>query len=140
MPRASQPPNDDLLMKSVVNIFKALSDPTRIRILRLLRNHDLCVCEIMSVVGMEQSRISHHMRVLRNADLAEDIREGRWIIYRIPERSREIVGNLLGGGLGDRLDAAPEIARDVLKLEKCLKENLRSKVCYGARDETGCRS
>ncbi len=119
-------------MKNVVNIFKALSDPTRIRVLLLLMDHNLCVCEIMYVLGMEQSRISHQMRVLRNAGLAEDIREGRWIIYRIPDRSRVLVEEFLGGKLRDRLDATPEITRDARKLEECLKENLRSKVCETA--------
>ena len=125
----SRRPERNVDMKDIVKVFKALSDTTRVRILHLLRDNDLCVCEIMYVLGMEQSRVSHQMRVLRNADLAEDIREGRWIIYRIPGRSREIVEGILVGSLRERLDAAPEIREDARKLEECLKKNLRSKLC-----------
>jgi DNA-binding transcriptional ArsR family regulator len=64
-------------MKDIVKIFKALADPTRLRITLLLVRRELCVCELMYVLDMEQSRVSHHMRVLREAGLAEDVREGR---------------------------------------------------------------
>jgi ArsR family transcriptional regulator len=119
----------ELPMNDVAKIFKALSDPTRIRILRLLRGRDLCVCELMSVLGMEQSRISHQMRILREAGLVDDRRDGRWIIYGIPGRSRALVERALGGGIGDRLDKAPQIREDSRTLERRLRENFRSKAC-----------
>ncbi len=123
------------MMKDIVKIFKALSDPTRIRILLLLMDQELCVCEIMCVLGMEQSRISHQMRVLRNADLAEDIREGRWIIYRIPGRSRGLVKELLGGWMREQLDITPELAEDARRFEECLKENVRFRIRDGEQGE-----
>jgi DNA-binding transcriptional ArsR family regulator len=119
----------DLATNDVAKVFKALSDPTRIRILRLLRGRDLCVCELMSVLGMEQSRISHQMRVLREAGLVADRRNGRWMIYRIPGRSRALVERVLGGGIGDRLDKVPQVREDARKLELCRRENLRAKAC-----------
>ena len=70
-------------MRDVLRFFKSLSDPTRLRILHLLMHNDLCVCELTSILKMEQSRISHQLRILRNAELIEDRREGKWIIYRI---------------------------------------------------------
>ncbi len=116
-------------MKDLVQILKAFSDPTRIRILNLLRRKELCVCEIMHVLEMEQSRISHQMNVLRGAGLAEDRREGRWSIYRIPDHARTIVEDILGGQLGRRLEASPEIEKDDHRLEECLKMDLRSTIC-----------
>ncbi len=116
-------------MYEIARIFRALSDPTRIRILRLLRDRDLCVCELMHVLSMEQSRISHQLRVLRDAGLVEDRREGRWIIYRIPGRSRGIVRGTLAGALRERLDSAPEILEDERKLGECLKMKLRLGFC-----------
>ena len=116
-------------MKDIIKIFKALSDPTRLRILRLLREQELCVCEIMAILGMEQSRISHQMRVLRDADLVEDIRQGRWIIYRIPDRTREIVEAIFSGKLNERLSDDPKVKEDALKLKECLNRNLRATLC-----------
>jgi ArsR family transcriptional regulator len=63
-------------MKDTLKILKALADPTRLRIISLLLRRDLCVCELMFILKMEQSRISHQLRILRDADLVEDKREG----------------------------------------------------------------
>ena len=116
-------------MKDVVKTFKALADPTRVRIMFLLDRRELCVCELMSILEMEQSRVSHHMRVLREAGLAEDVRDGRWIIYRIPEASRGLVESLFAGASRERVEGSGEAAADALKLEACVKENLRGRIC-----------
>jgi ArsR family transcriptional regulator len=116
-------------VKDVVRIFKALADPNRLRIMILLGRRELCVCEIMFVLGMEQSRVSHHMRVLRDAGIAEDVREGRWIIYRIPEASRGLVECLFAGALRERIEGSRETAADAQKLEACVRENIRGRVC-----------
>ncbi|OGD27122.1 MAG: hypothetical protein A2V57_10110 [Candidatus Aminicenantes bacterium RBG_19FT_COMBO_65_30] len=123
-------------INDIVKVFKALADPTRLRIMLLLRRRELCVCEIMFVLGMEQSRVSHHMRVLRDAGIAEDVREGRWIIYRIPAAARGLIGDLFAGALRERIEGAAEAAGDARKLEACVKENLRGRVCEaGPRPE-----
>jgi len=116
-------------MKDVVNIFKALADPTRLRITLLLLRRELCVCELMFVLGMEQSRVSHHMRVLRDAGLAEDVREGRWIIYRVPDEARALLAGLFAGALKDRVERSREAEADLRKLESCVQENIRGRVC-----------
>jgi ArsR family transcriptional regulator, arsenate/arsenite/antimonite-responsive transcriptional repressor len=120
-----------------VRVFKALSDPTRLRILRLLLRREICVCEIMFILGMEQTRVSHHMRVLREAGLAEDVRDGRWIIYRIPAGSRGVVENLLRGALGADVERSPETAGDLRKLEACVRENIRSRTCATPPPKSG---
>ncbi len=116
-------------MKDIVKIFKALADPTRLRIMLLLLRRDLCVCELMYILGMEQSRVSHHMRVLRDAGIAEDVREGRWIIYRVSEGAKPLLKELLAGALRDRIEASDEASDDTLKLEACVRENVRGRVC-----------
>jgi len=123
-------------MKDVVNIFKALSDPTRLRVVLLLRQRELCVCELMAILEMEQSRVSHHMRVLREAGLAEDVREGRWIIYRLFPEALPVLDGLLTGALRGRIEGAGEAEADARKLEACLRENLRGRVCE-ARPRAG---
>lgn len=122
-------------MKDIVAVFKALADPTRLRIMLLLGKRELCVCELMFILGMEQSRVSRHMRVLREAGLAEDVRDGRWIIYRVPEAARPPLEGLLTGAFRDRIESSGEAKVDALRLEACLRENVR-----GCRCETPLRA
>ena len=74
-----------------VALFHALSDETRIAILRMLRDGELCVCELQNELDAAQSRLSFHLRVLREAGLVSDRREGRWSYYRIvPDALAEV--------------------------------------------------
>jgi len=71
--------------------FHALSDPTRLALVDRLRNGERCVCELMDVLGAAQSRLSFHLRVLKDAGVVRDRREGRWIYYRLDaERLEEL--------------------------------------------------
>ncbi|MGB9004860.1 MAG: metalloregulator ArsR/SmtB family transcription factor [Candidatus Aminicenantales bacterium] len=123
-------------LKAVVRIFKALADPTRLRVVLLLLRRELCVCEIMFVLDMEQSRVSHHMRILREAGIVEDIRQGRWIIYRISAEARPFVEDLLAGALRERIEGSPETAQDTCKLDASIRLNIRARVCETSRAET----
>jgi ArsR family transcriptional regulator len=64
-----------------VALFHALSDETRLAILELLRDGERCVCELTDALDVAQSRLSFHLRVLRDAGLVSDRRDGRWIYY-----------------------------------------------------------
>src|ERR671933_1426956 len=72
-------------------LFHALSDETRLGILEMLRGGERCVCELQADLGAAQSRLSFHLRVLREAGLVADRREGRWSYYSIaPEALAEV--------------------------------------------------
>ena len=84
-------------METTIKMFKALSDETRLRIFLLfIQSEELCVCELVNILNMEQSRISHSIRILREAGLIVSRREGRWIIYSVnPEiKNNEIIHGL----------------------------------------------
>jgi len=66
-------------------IFKALSHPTRLKILRLLSSRDMCVCEIMAVLSATQPTTSHHLNILENMGLIKERREGRWVFYSVAD-------------------------------------------------------
>lgn len=70
-------------MKSDLDIFKACSDQTRLRILFLLSKRELCVCELVSILDMPQGKISRHLAILKNAELVSDRRDGTWIYYSL---------------------------------------------------------
>ena len=112
-------------MKKAVKILKALSDPTRLRIIILLLEKNLCVCELLFILDMEQSRISHQLRILRDAELVEDIRDGKWIIYRIPREVRQGIEPLLGPFFGEELQQSEKIKQDKDNLKICLEKQLR---------------
>jgi ArsR family transcriptional regulator, arsenate/arsenite/antimonite-responsive transcriptional repressor len=66
-----------------VRLFHALSDPTRMEILERLRAGERCVCELVDVLDASQSRLSFHLRVLKDAGLVRDRRQGRWVYYTL---------------------------------------------------------
>lgn len=72
-------------MGELVVLFKALADETRLRVLKLLGRGELCVCEIAAALGLEQPRLSFHLRILKQAGLVSDRRQERWILYRLNE-------------------------------------------------------
>jgi len=72
-------------MLEILNIFKALSDETRLRILKLLDYGELCVCDIFSALDMVQPKVSFHLSVLKDARLITDRKEGRWVHYRLDD-------------------------------------------------------
>ena len=114
-------------MKDTLKIFKGLADPTRLRIVSLLLRRDLCVCELMFILKMEQSRISHQLRILRDADLVEDKREGKWMTYRISDKARPNLELLLSQLLKEQLKESEEAIRDLGNLEICLREDVRKR-------------
>jgi ArsR family transcriptional regulator len=68
-----------------VEIFKAVADPCRLRILKLLKEGELCVCEIMTALKKPQSSTSHHLSILREAGLVKERRDGKWSYYRLAD-------------------------------------------------------
>jgi ArsR family transcriptional regulator len=72
-------------MKELLNIFKALSDKTRLRIIKLLEHGELCVCDIVAALEMVQPKVSFHLRVLKKAGLIKDRKQGKWMHYRLDE-------------------------------------------------------
>jgi len=72
-------------MNNLLPIFKALSDETRLRILALLRDGEVCVCDMAETLGMTQPNISFHLSMLKEAGLIKDRKHGRWIHYSLDE-------------------------------------------------------
>ena len=74
-------------MLEILNITKAMSDENRIRALMMLAGGELCVCQIIEMLGLAPSTVSKHMSILRQAGLVETRKEGRWIYYRLADRN-----------------------------------------------------
>ena len=76
--------------------FHALSDETRLDIVRLLSRGERCVCELQEALGAAQSRLSFHLRTLKRAGLVTDRREGRWVYYAINREALEAIAAFAG--------------------------------------------
>lgn len=96
--------------EKAVHLFHALSDETRLEILERLKMGEQCVCELMETMGTSQSRLSFHLRVLKDAGLLQDRREGRWMYYSLNllsfQELEEIVAGLKHSAMTARSFAA----------------------------------
>jgi ArsR family transcriptional regulator len=79
-----------------VDLFHALSDETRLEIVELLRKGERCVCELTDSIGAAQSRLSFHLRVLRDAGIVRDRKDGRWVYYELEPDAFEEIEVLVG--------------------------------------------
>ena len=85
-----------LSTKKAVELFHALSDETRLALLDRLKDGEQCVCELMDSMKAAQSRLSFHLKVLKDAGLVEDRREGRWMYYSLSAQAIEELEELVG--------------------------------------------
>lgn len=76
---------DEEALHSETRIFKALADPNRLRIVKLLKEGELCACELTIVLPSSQSTVSHHLSVLKSAGLIKERKEGKWSYFRLSE-------------------------------------------------------
>ena len=113
-------------MFQFMTVTKALADANRVRILCALLRRELCVCQIIEMLGLAPSTVSKHLSILRQARLLEDRKEGRWMYYRHPERPNALVKKvlvLLKTSLAD--DEQMKADRDQVEKILCLdKEEL----------------
>jgi len=72
-------------MLDFISITKGLSDENRVRALMMLRNGELCVCQLIEMLGLAPSTVSKHMSILRQARLVQVRKEGKWMYYRLPD-------------------------------------------------------
>lgn len=68
---------------NIVVIFKALSEPLRVQVIELLKEQEMCVCDLCDRLGVTQSKLSFHLKTLREAGIVRSRQEGRWIYYRL---------------------------------------------------------
>lgn len=113
-------------MEELLKIFKALSDETRLRIIKLLEQGELCVCDIVAALDTIQPKISFHLAVLKEAELIQDRKEGKWIHYKLRDGDmfRRFILNAACEKIGEE-----EIAEDRGRLLRFMS----SKKCGGRK-------
>jgi len=108
-------------MRTFMNITKALSDENRVRILMALRNGELCVCQIIELLGLAPSTISKHLSILFQSGLLESRKEGRWIYYKLPGMDAGSEVREAVQWIANSLAGNPQIMEDQKRLKQILK-------------------
>lgn len=114
-------------MKPLVQTMKALSDPGRIKIIKLLQHRSLCVCEIQSAIGLAQPTVSRHLKVLEDAGLVDRTKDGLWVNYHLAQNPGSPYAAALLEHLRHWLDEEPEVAELVRRLPEIRRETICSK-------------
>ncbi len=102
-------------MREFIKVMKALSDPSRVKMVKVLQRRELCVCEIQEALGLAQSTVSKHLKILEEAGLVDYYKDGLWVNYRLADGARnpyaaELIG-MLRHWLEDDADVSALAAR-----------------------------
>ena len=108
-------------MNEIVEILKAVSDPTRVRILMSLCNGELCVCRITALLKLATSTISKHMSILKHAGLVDSRKDGKWMFYKLNLSGNTGLGLKILSLLKSSLINDDLITSDAARLEEVIK-------------------
>jgi ArsR family transcriptional regulator len=112
-------------MEDFIRVMKALSDPNRVKIVKMLQHKVMCVCEIKEALGLAQPTVSRHLKVLEGAGLVTYKKDGLWVNYHLTGGDSSPYGANLLGNLRYWLQGDPEIEELVGRLPSIDRE----KVC-----------
>ena len=98
-------------MKTFLRVMKAVSDPTRVKILKILEKRTMCVCELQTALGAAQSTTSKHLKILEAAGLVDSVKDGLWVNYRLADGRESPYAASLLGNLRHWLNDEPDIRR-----------------------------
>jgi ArsR family transcriptional regulator len=111
-------------MKDFITVMKALSDPNRVKLLKLLQRKRMCVCEIQAALGIAQPTVSKHLKILEAADLVGREKEGLWVNYFLSDGSRSPYASSILGNLKHWLEDDQEVRDLCGRSEGLCREDL----------------
>ena len=114
-------------MKDFIKVIKALSDPNRVKMLKIMQLRTMCVCEIQAALEIAQPTVSKHLKVLENAGLVSHIKEGLWVNYHLANGQSSPYAASLLGNLKHWLENDPEIVQVAEKLPDIKREDICKK-------------
>lgn len=111
-------------MKKFIRVMKALSDPNRVKMIKLLQRRVLCVCEIKEALGLAQSTASKHLKILEAADLITFSKDGLWVNYRLSDGADNPYAASLLGNLRHWLEEDESVSELTGRLPGIRRENI----------------
>jgi ArsR family transcriptional regulator len=122
-------------VQEILTIFKALSEETRLRILKLLENGELCVCDIVAALDTIQPKVSFHLSTLKEAGLIKDRKQGKWVHYRMNEA--DMFRRFLLMSALERI-SAETVSEDTRRLKDFMKIKHQKATVVSLPDRTAC--
>jgi DNA-binding transcriptional ArsR family regulator len=114
-------------------VLKAAADPNRARILKMLQEVELCVCQIVAALGLSQSTVSKHLSLLREAGLVDERKEGRWVYFRLAEAGVNDYAQPLLTLIGGWLNQDQSIAADSERVKQIRQMPVEQLCCPNSR-------
>jgi ArsR family transcriptional regulator len=111
-------------MKEFIKVMKALSDPNRVKLVKILQHKVMCVCEIREALGVAQPTVSKHLKVLENAGLVGYKKDGLWVNYHLTDGASSPYAASLLGNLKHWLEDTSEITNLVSRLPMIRREEV----------------
>lgn len=111
-------------MRELLRIFKALSDKNRIRIIKMLQRKPMCVCELAEALGLAMSTVSKHLTILRDAELIDDLKDGKWVDYSLSKSSGSLYAKELLRGMNRWLNEDTVVKADIKKAGKISRKDI----------------
>jgi ArsR family transcriptional regulator len=115
-------------MRELVKVSKALSDETRIRILKLLLEKDICVCEMQEIFHMSQSQVSRNLKILTDAGFLKRWREGKRVVYAVEKDSNNKFCQAMLDALSQSFEDSIVMSQDRERLRQVLVQQVREKI------------
>ncbi len=115
-------------MRDLMAVIKALADENRVRILMTLGPKELCVCQIVELLGLAPSTVSKHMAILKQARLVDSRKEGRWMFYRLAETEATVEAREMTALVARLLADNPQSREDAKRMRQILKTD-RDELC-----------
>ena len=112
-------------MKDFIQVMKAVSDPNRVKVLKMLQNKSMCVCEMQAALQIAQPSVSKHLKLLEDSGLVGSKKDGLWVNYYLTDGSSNPYAAVVLGNLRHWLENNPEVS----ELVKRLPEIRREEVC-----------
>jgi ArsR family transcriptional regulator len=111
-------------MREFIKVMKALSDPSRVKIVKMLQRRFMCVCEIQAALGLAQPTVSKHLKILEEAGLVRFEKDGLWVNYVLEDGGKSPYAATLLGNLKHWLENEPEIADLARRLPEIHRESI----------------
>ena len=114
-------------MKKFLEVTKALSDPNRVRIVKMLQHRSMCVCELQAGLGISQPTVSKHLKILERAGLVSYRKDGLWVDYFLADGGESPYASVFLGSLRHWLEDDESVSRIVRKLPLIRREDICKK-------------
>ncbi len=114
-------------MKNFLKVMRALSDPNRVKIIKMLQRKTMCVCEIRAALGTAQPTVSKHLKILEDAGLVEFKKDGLWVNYHLANGSSSAYASSALGNLRHWLEDDVEISHLIKRLPEIRREDICKK-------------